>query len=166
MSSSKGGSTAQTSVWQGKGRGMNLFDLSSLSQSALLLPNPTRIRGKEISVGAIYRRQFPRVQCRAEKPLLQNCPPSQTLELLLGLRSPHGAEGLVELANLPSTVCTGKPCAFQQAPPDLRKWAASPVLWNCDQLCSPPWHHRTTRRAACQYVRVSEHQGVRSNPKW
>lgn len=67
MSSSKGGSTAQTSVWQGKGRGMNLFDLSSLSQSALLLPNPTRIRGKEISVGAIYRRQFPRVQCRAEK---------------------------------------------------------------------------------------------------
>ncbi|ELR58211.1 Putative protein PFD1115c [Bos mutus] len=85
----------------------------------------------------------------------------QTLELLLGLRSPHGAEGLVELVNLPSTVCTGKPCAFQQAPPDLRKRAASPALWNCDQPAAP--HGITEPRggprvsmSGCQSIRVSE----------
>ena len=67
----------------------------------------------------------------------------------------------MELANLPSTVCTGKPCAFQQAPPDLRKRAASPVLWNCDQPAAP--HGITEPRggprvsmSGCQSIRVSE----------
>lgn len=47
-------------------------------------------------------------------------------ELLLGLRSPHGGEGLVALVNLPSTVCTGKPGAFQKAPPDLEEVGSVP----------------------------------------